>query len=317
MQTTDTKTLLEHMAVLADPVRCRLLFLLDERELAVSDLCAVLQLPQSTVSRHLKTLSNSAWLGSRRDGTRHLYRNTVSDLSEGAQRLWALTRVEVEQSPAGISDRKRLDSILARQRSRSQEFFDVSGSQWDALRDELFGRGFHLSALPALLPDDAVVADLGAGTGTVTEALAPFVGRVIGVDASTAMLGIAAERLERFQNVELRHGELTALPIDDGNVDVATLMLVLHHIESPESAINEASRVLKPGGRILIVDMLPHDRAEYRQDMGHVWLGFPEETIKEHVTEAGFEAARFVMLPPDPEAKGPNLFAVSAIKKER
>jgi len=114
-------------------------------------------------------------------------------------------------------------SVLARQRSRSQEFFDASGSQWDTLRDELFGSKFHLSALMGLIPADSVVGDLGAGTGTVTEALAPFVGTVIGVDASKNMLAAAAQRLQRFENVELRHGELTSLPINDGRLDAATL----------------------------------------------------------------------------------------------
>lgn len=305
------------MVVLADPVRCRLLLVLERQELAVSDLCAVTQLPQSTVSRHLKTLSDNAWLVSRRDGTRHLYRNAAGELPASAGQLWALTRVEVEQSPAGQNDLQRLDSVLARQRSRSQEFFDASGSQWDALRDELFGNKFHLSALMGLVAADALVGDLGTGTGTVTEALAPFVGEIIGVDASTAMLGVAAQRLQRFPNVELRHGELTSLPIDDGVLDVATLMLVLHHIEQPELAIAEASRALKPGGRILIVDMLPHDRVEYQKDMGHMWLGFSRDLIENYLMDAGFEAARFVELPPAPEAKGPNLFAVSATKKER
>lgn len=305
------------MSALADPARCRLLLILERQELAVSDICAVMQLPQSTVSRHLKTLADRFWVTARRDGTRHLYRGAVAEQPPAAQQLWELTRAEVEHTAAGQSDLKRLESVLARNGGRSRAFFDESGSAWDDLRDELFGSKFHLAALMALVPRECVVGDLGSGTGTVAEALAPFVTQIIGVDASTSMLGVAAQRLQRFPNVELRHGELTTLPLEDEQLDVATLMLVLHHVEQPETAIAEASRCLRPAGTILIVDMLPHDRVEYQKDMGHLWMGFSQELIEGYLRDAGFEGARFVMLPPAPEAKGPNLFAVSATKKEK
>jgi len=126
------------------------------------------------------------------------------------------------------------------------------------------------------------------------------------------MLELAEKRLERFDNVELRLAELESLPLDDNSVDASTLILVLHHLERPELAVHEAARVLKPTGRLLIVDILPHDRAEYRMEKGHVWLGFSENEIDEYLTAAGFESIRFQHLPPAPEAKGPNLFAVSA-----
>jgi len=109
-----------------------------------------------------------------------------------------------------------------------------------------------------------------------------------------------------------RGGGRASLPIDDDKVDVATMILVLHLLEQPETAIREAARCLRPGGQILIVDMLPHDRAEYQMEKGHVWLGFSENTIKEFVENAGFGDARFQRLPPAPEAKGPSLFTVSA-----
>ncbi|MCZ6765788.1 MAG: metalloregulator ArsR/SmtB family transcription factor [bacterium] len=311
------RQILDHMAALSDPYRCRLLFLLEDRELTVSDLCAVMQLPQSTVSRHLKTLGDRGWVESRPDGPRRLYRATGDGLGESAQKLWELTRDEVLETSWCQSDRRRLESVLARRRSRSQEFFDASGAGWDSLRDDLFGSTFHLAALMALMPGASVVGDLGCGTGTVIETLAPFVRTLIGVDSSDAMIAAASARLRRFDNVELRPGELTALPIDDAVLDMATLMLVLHHLECPEAAIAEASRATKPGGRILIVDMLPHDRAEYRQEMGHVWMGFSREKIERYLSDAGFGETHFVALPPAPEAKGPELFAVSAKKREK
>ncbi len=313
---TVTAPILDYMDALSERVRCRLLFLLDQGELTVSDLCDVLQLPQSTVSRHLKTLADRGWVDSRADGTRRPYHSTVSNLDPAAQQLWSLTRAEVEKSDVGRADRERLRTVVARNRSRSREFFDASGDRWDALRDELFGTWFHAQALLGFIPSTWRVVDLGCGTGTVTEMLAPAVHTVVGVDTSRAMLELANRRVQRFTNVDLRVGELESLPLDDDSVDAATLMLVLHHIDRPQGAIAEAARCLRPGGHLLVVDMVPHDREEYRREMGHVWMGFSEEQIVEHLEGAGFERFRWTILPPAPDAKGPNLFAVMARTKE-
>lgn len=304
--------ILDQMATLADAVRCRALSLLEDQELTVSDLCTVLQLPQSTVSRHLKALLDRGFVESRPDGTRRLYRATIDQLDPAAQRLWDLTRIEIEKAPVRELDRQRLQSVLARRQTRSRAFFDESSDRWDVIRDELFGSHFYLHALLGLLREDWSVADLGCGTGTVAQTLAPFVRRVIGIDASPPMLELAEQRLENCDNVELRLGELESLPLDDNHVDLATLILVLHHLERPDTAIHEAARCLRPHGHILIVDMLPHDRTEYRIEKGHVWLGFSTADIKEYLQTAGFGAVRCHLLPPAPEAKGPNLFAISA-----
>jgi ArsR family transcriptional regulator len=176
----------------------------------------------------------------------------------------------------------------------------------------MYGSHFYLQALLGLLPSDWTVAELGCGTGAIAEALAPFVRRVVGVDASSPMLDLAQRRLERFDNVDLLPGELESLPLEDGEVDVATMILVLHNLERPEAAIAEAARCLRPNGRLLIVDMLPHDRVEYRMERGHVWMGFSDKMINGYLESAGFGEGRFRPLPPAPEAKGPNLFAVSA-----
>jgi len=190
--------ILDHMAALAESARCRLLSLLEDRELTVSDLCAVLQLPQSTVSRHLKTLLDKGWVEARADGTSRLYHATVEALDTAAQELWKLTRAQIDTTLERQQDRQRLQSVLARHRSRSREFFDETSDRWDEIRDEMFGRQFYLSALAGLVPSDWTVADLGCGTGTLAEALAPFVHRVVGVDASSPMLEMARRRLERF-----------------------------------------------------------------------------------------------------------------------
>ncbi len=303
--------ILDHLASLADTTRSRILLLLDRHELTVSELCGIVQLPQSTVSRHLKALADSGWVSARAEGTSNLYTMTRDELDPSARRLWLLVREQVGASPAAVQDQRRLQAALAERRTKSQEFFSSSAGQWDRVRDDLFGDRFHLAALAAFADGGWTVGDLGCGTGQVSAALAPFVARVIAVDASAAMLQASKKRLNSFDNVELRRGELEALPIDDGRLDAATLMLVLHHVPEPERALAEVARVLKPQGRAVIVDMLPHDRESYRQQMGHVWLGFSDEHVRRLFQESGFEEIRVVALPPDARAKGPGLFVAT------
>ena len=170
-------------------------------------------------------------------------------------------------------------------------------------------------ALGALADRHWVVGDLGCGTGQVSAALAPFVSRVVAVDGSAAMLNAARRRLQEFDNIDLRRGELEALPIDDARLDAATLMLVLHHVPEPEKAISEIARVVKPGGRLVAVDMLPHDREGYRQQMGHVWLGFTEAQTRSMLTDAGFGDVCVAPLAVDGKARGPALFVATGHKR--
>ena len=142
--------------------------------------------------------------------------------------------------------------------------------------------------------------------------LAPFVRDVVAIDGSAPMLTAARQRLKPFGNVELRHGELEDLPVEDATFDAATLVLALHHVASPASVLVEAARVLKPGGRLVVVDTMPHDREEFRREMGHVWLGFAEESIRELTAQAGMALVRYQPLPGDPAATGPALFVTTA-----
>ena len=312
---TTAAPILDHMAALADPIRCRMLLPLERHELTVNEICSVLQLPQSTVSRHLKTLADDGWVSSRRDGTSRFYGMVMSDLDPGAQRLWPLIREQLAGTNGADQDERRLKSVLAKRRSKSEEFFASASGQWDHLRSELFGDRFHLHAMLALLDTSLEIGDLGCGTGQVSELIAPHVAKVIAVDGSTDMVQAARKRLKGLHQVEVRRGDMEALPIDDKTLDVAVVALVLHHVPEPARALAEVNRALKGGGRVLIVDMLPHDRVEYQQQMGHIWLGFSEKTIKKQLETAGFEVANIANLPADEAARGPALFAATARKK--
>jgi ArsR family transcriptional regulator len=307
--------ILDHMAALADPIRCRMLLPLERHELTVNEICSILQLPQSTVSRHLKTLADDGWVTSRRDGTSRFYGMAVQDLDPGAQRLWPLIREQIAGTNGAEQDERRLNSVLSKRRSKSEEFFASASGQWDHLRAELFGHHFQLHAMLALIDPALTVGDLGCGTGQVSELVAPHVAKVIAVDGSADMVQAARKRLKGAANIELRRGDMEALPIDDGQLDAAIVALVLHHVPEPARALAEVHRVLKRGGRVLVVDMLPHDRIEYQQQMGHVWLGFAEQTMKKHLEAAGFATPMLTALPADEAAMGPSLFVATATKK--
>jgi ArsR family transcriptional regulator len=310
-----TGSLLGWMGSLADPTRLRLLRLLERNELGVADLCDVLQLPQSTVSRHLKTLLDQRWVRTRRQGTNHLYRTILDELEAPARRLWLLAREQTEEWPTVRQDRLRLEERLRARQTDPSSFFAGAAAEWDRMRGELYGRYFTHAATLALLPRDFVVADLGCGTASVAAQLAPHVKRVIGVDNSAAMLKAAHKRTAGLKNVDLRRGDLGALPIDDGACDGAMLLLALTYVEDPAAALAEVRRILKPGGRAVIVDLLPHDRDDFRRQMGQRHAGFEPKELDLLFTAAGLVPVQNHPLPPEPGVKGPALFLASASRQ--
>ncbi len=295
----------ERLASLAEPVRLRTLRLIAREELGVGEIARVLQLPQSTVSRHLQILGEAGWLDRRRDAARSLVR-LADPLPDDARTLWLAVSQVLEQDDTWAEDDRRMVTVLA-EREDGRGFFGRVAAGWDQVRTELFGAGFWIPTLMAALPRDLVVADLGCGTGEALAAFAPWVRRVIGVDREPAMLEAARARLGGHETVDLREGVLEELPLRDGEVDVATCMLALLHVDQPERVISEMARVIKPGGRGIILDVIDHDRREYRHLMGHRHLGFPPEQLARWMTNAGFRDVRVRPLPPATEAAGPGL----------
>lgn len=309
-------TVLDRLSTLAEPVRSRILLLLERHELTVGELCAVLQLPQSTVSRHLRLLADDDWVLARGEGTTRFYKMVASRLDDATRDLWAVVRSQHLTIGAASQDAHRVEAVLARRRDRAQSFFlsSYSPDAWEKLRAEMIGSRADLLALLDLLDENWVVGDLGCGAGHLAEALAPCVGRVIAVDESAQMLGAAEERLATHANVELRGGSIEALPINDDSLDAAVLFLVAHFIADPASVMREIRRVLKPAGKALIVDLMSHDRIEYVIQLGHVWQGFDGDQMKEWLRTAGFTSCRHRALPADPAARGPSLFVATARK---
>ena len=297
--------LLEWLELLADPTRLRLLRALERRELSVQELCEVVALPQSSVSRHLKALAAAGFVVSRRQGTQSLHAWS-EDPPAAARRLWALARGELDGWPAVERDARRLEAVLER-RDGARRFFAGAAGAWDELRAKVYGRAFGTEALLSLLPPAWTVADLGCGTGALTAQLAPRVARVLGVDRSAAMLQAARRRTAGLSNVELHEAELAALPLPSRRCDAALLVLVLAYLEDPGAALREARRVLKPGGRLVVVDAAAHADPELRQRMGQVHLGFEPGALAGRLQAAGFEGVTARALPPEPGARGPGL----------
>ena len=302
------------LTALADPQRARMLRLLEREELAVGELASALQLPQSTMSRHLKALFEAGLVVKRAEGTAMFYRLSADALGTAARTTWELVRASLGESATHAGDDLRLAEVLAARQPDPKGFFGRVGGEWSDLRRGLFGERFVAEAMLALLPREWNVADLGCGTGEIAAEIAPFVGRVVAMDREPAMLEAARRRLRGVANVEVRRGDLANLPADTGEFDAAVLSLVLHHVREPAAILAEARRVLVKGGVLLLIDMVRHDRAEYRTTMGHEHLGFSEADLEVLATDAKFSFDLYRPLRPAIDAKGPGLFVARLVK---
>ncbi|UCG31617.1 MAG: metalloregulator ArsR/SmtB family transcription factor [Phycisphaerales bacterium] len=308
---------------LGDTTRQRLLVVLLQHELSVTELVRILGQPQSTISRHLKVLRDAGLVLDRREGTNILYeaaapsRNGHDPTLRDRLQEW----MDSQRLPEQMA--QRLKAVLRESREQSESFFSSVAYRWDQLREEHFGASFHLEALTGLLPSDWTVADVGTGTGFLLPVLARTFRSVIAVEMVPEMLSMARSRpdLEDVDNISFRQGSLEKLPVQDESADLALAVLVLHHVESPPAALEELGRIVKPGGRLLIVEQAAHSLSEFHERMQDRWWGFEASELEEEVSEAGFEDVESKPLParadrPASAAEAPGLFALSARRRE-
>lgn len=260
-------------------------------DFSVSELVEILRQPQSTVSRHLKVLRDAGLIRDQRDGNNVLYSIQTPAAGTNGTGLTGRILEWVSEQQLDSSLWTRMDAAISRRRDMSDQFFERIGTHWDTVREESFGRRFHLEAFLSLLPSEWVVADIGTGTGYLLETLAAHFRHVIGVDPVDTMLRVARQRIDEAglgDRVELRRGDLARLPLRDGFVDLAVAVLVLHHVPTPSDAVAEIHRIVRNGGRVLIVEQTAHENESFRERMQDRWWGFEPEELCDNFRKAGF-----------------------------
>jgi ArsR family transcriptional regulator len=278
--------LLTALAAAADPTRLRLLALAARGAFCVNDFCDILGQSQPRLSRHLRLLCEAGFLARSREGA-----NAWFELAQGDTGLLArdVLKRAPEDDPLLAADRRQAARVLAERARSASEKFRRSGADWDEMRALDLPAAEVESRLLAMLPQGRLgrALDIGTGTGRLLELLAPRIDAGLGIDASRTMLALARVRLARadLSHCSVRLADMYALPLPDASYDLVLLQMVLHYAEDPAAAVAEAKRVLAPGGRLLVVDLAPHDRADLRALMGHRALGFSDAEMH-HLLQA-------------------------------
>ncbi len=297
-------SILKSLRLLADPTRVRIALLIEQEELSVAELQEILGMGQSTLSTHLARLKQAGVVEDRRTGKNILYRlrQVGARDRQAFEQLMGVLHHAAGQIEEAVQDTDALRLVRLKRRDRVRAYFDslagkfgrqyVPGRSWRGLAETF------LELLPPL-----VIADLGAGEGTVSQLLARRAMTVIAVDNSEKMVayGSALARRHGVRNLDYRKGDLEELPIGDGEVDVAFFSQALHHAQHPGRAVSEAFRILKPGGRIIILDLVRHNFEQARDLYADLWLGFTEVEVRGFLRAAGFRKLNTSVVHREPE----------------
>lgn len=288
------------LAALADPTRLRILAVLREHELSVAELQEVLGVGQSRISNHLAQLKSVGLLRDRREGQKAFYRR-----GEAGREVWVLADGAAGELGTRARDEAALRMVLDQRQEKSKRYFDAvagrlgkkycPGRSWEAV-----GR-----LLLSLAPRQ-VYADLGAGEGLISQLLAARAKKVIALDHSPKMVEVGRDLAKRsgLKNLEYRQGDLENPPIRPGSIDVAILSQALHHAVKPPRALEAAERILRPGGTILILDLVEHTFEAARELYADVWLGFAPAELARMMREAGFEGVSVEVVSKEREGPG-------------
>jgi ubiquinone/menaquinone biosynthesis C-methylase UbiE/DNA-binding HxlR family transcriptional regulator len=289
-----------------EETRLRVLALLGEAELTVSDLTDILRQSQPRISRHLKLLAEAGLIERFREGTWAFFR--LTEHGGGAEVARALLDRLNPADPTIARDRDRLASVRQARAAAAQAYFRQHAAEWDRIRKLHVTDEAVEEAIRAALADKPFrsVLDLGTGTGRMLELFGREIERGLGLDLSLDMLLLARDRLERagMKHCSVRQGDIYDLPLGNDSFDVVILHQVLHFLDDGGRAIKEAARVLRPGGRLLVVDFAPHELEFLREQHAHRRLGFPPDTVAQWMTAAGLEPVMHKSLSPEPGSDG-------------
>ena len=291
-------SIVKTLKVVADPNRLRILLLLKHEELSVAELQEILGMGQSTISTHLSQLKQAGLVEDRRTGKSNLYRRPAG--SSLLDKILADAEKEIAEAS---SDQAAMRRVLKKRQDKMRAFFDsvagrlgkdyVPGKSWKSMAEAL------LRLMPPL-----TIADLGAGEGSFALLLSQRAVRVIAVDSSARMIEVGREQAARhgIRNIDFRQGDMEEIPIGDGEVNLVFFSQSLHHALHPERALAEAARILAPGGRIVVLDLLKHRFEEAREMYADEWLGFSEAELESMLENAGFANVETAVVDKDAEA---------------
>jgi ArsR family transcriptional regulator len=287
--------LLKALKAVAEPTRIRLLAILADGECNVTELTSILSQSQPRVSRHLKLLVDAGLVDRHKEGNWVLFRLARGDLAGDILRHVSLT------DPLIARDRERLAAIKAKRREAAEAYFSKVASSWSAVRSLHIDEQAVEAALAALVGSAPVrrLVDLGTGTGRMLELFAPNAQDAVGIDANREMLSLARVAIERkgLANAQVRLADVTDLPLPDHASDLVIVHQVLHFLDNPFEAISEAHRVLAPLGRLVVVDLGPHEREFLREEHAHRRLGIGHDTMQRWLDRAGLELLKHQTLP--------------------
>jgi len=279
--------LLPLLKALSDSTRLRLVFILSRGEFTVQELMEILTMGQSRVSRHLKLLLDVDLLRVQRQGTWGYYRLVKEN--PFFEEIWPALERSMLGDATYQADLESMAQIFDRRRRRSQDFFNRNAQQWDGISERLFPLVDYLPDLKELISSCDTFLEVGVGTGNLLPILRPFADRIIGIDQSPAMLQQARLKVTELAltHIELRLGEMSHLPVSQGEADSVLLNMVLHHAPHPVEVLREIHRILAPKGTLIIADLLPHAQEWARDSLADLWLGFQRDELEQWVREAG------------------------------
>ncbi len=286
---------------LADETRIRLMNILSLSELNVYEITTVLDMGQSRISRHLKILAESGLLESRRDGLWVFYRAARADdpaeAGSGSAAPAALCSELLENEEHFEADRARLRAVISARGKEKAMYFEDIAPEWDDVRKKMVGSLDAAAIILPLIEKNRIIADLGCGTGGLLEQMYAQASRVIGIDSSDAMIAVARKRFAGKERAEFRIGELEHLPVRDGEADVVIISMVLHYLDEPARAIEEACRALSGKGSLFIIDLNSHNDERMRTVFRHRRLGFEIDEIKGWIKTANMDIIKAEQLP--------------------
>jgi ubiquinone/menaquinone biosynthesis C-methylase UbiE/DNA-binding transcriptional ArsR family regulator len=289
---------------LADETRLRLLNLLARGEFTVQELTEILGMGQSRISRHLKILHDAGLLALKRQGTWSYYR--IHPSSAWIEEFWNLLASQLHGLTDGPNDLVHMSQLFERQKVANRNFFDRHARQWDLLKQTALPLVPYLQQLLLLLGSGGLLVELGIGTGELLPQLAVAWQQIIGVDQSQAMLDEARRRSAALSGyeIELRLGELATLPVADALADAVLMNMVLHHAPQPKRVLQDAARILHPGGRLVLAELLRHDQDWTREVLADLWLGFTVDELHGWLDECGYTDIAIETMPPHGQQHG-------------